>query len=168
MGTTVNTGVGLLSGHVVLKSQLSKKHLKLTKQREIVLGAFLKNDHITAEALYQQLSQINIHLGIATIYRTLNLFCELGIGQERHFGDHKTTFDNILNKKHHDHLICHKCGKIVEFRCPDIERLQEEMADKYGFVLENHKLELYGYCKDTKHCRKSMTASTPPKIGREK
>jgi Fur family ferric uptake transcriptional regulator len=141
-----------------LKNQLSQKHLKLTKQREIILDAFLKNDHITAEALYQQISQTNIHLGIATIYRTLNLLCELGIGQERHFGDNKTTFDNVLHKKHHDHMICHKCGKILEFECPDIEKLQEEMAEKYGFILQTHKLELYGCCKDTQHCGKAEGA----------
>jgi Fur family ferric uptake transcriptional regulator len=136
------TEVGLLKKH------LAKRHLKLTKPREIVLNAFLKNDHITAEALYQQISNGNIHLGLATIYRTLKLLCELGIGQERHFGDQKTTFDNVLHKKHHDHIICGPCGKIVEFECPGIEELQEKMAKKLGFVLQSHRLELYGVCKD--------------------
>jgi Fur family ferric uptake transcriptional regulator len=132
----------------LLKKQLARRHLKLTKPREIILDAFLKNDHITAEALYQQISNGNIHLGLATIYRTLKLLCELGIGQERHFGDHKTTFDNVLHKKHHDHIICGQCGKIVEFECPGIEELQEKMAKKLGFVLQSHRLELYGLCKD--------------------
>jgi len=151
--TKVDTERGLLNG------LLAQKHLKLTKQREIILDAFLKNDHVTAEGLYQQLAQANIHLGLATIYRTLNLLCEFGIGQERHFGDDKATFDNVLYKKHHDHLICRKCGKIVEFACLDIEKLQEEMAKKYGFVLEDHKLELYGHCKDTKRCRKPASTA---------
>ncbi len=146
-------------GH--LKKQLAQKHLKLTKQREIILDAFLKNDHITAEGLYQQLAQTHIHLGLATIYRTLNLLCELGIGQERDFGGHKTTFDNILHKKHHDHIICRQCGKIVEFACPDIEKLQEEMANQYGFILENHKLELYGRCKNGKKCGKLNSPPAP-------
>jgi len=149
IGVDIKTDTDI--GH--LKAQLAQKHLKLTKQREIILDAFLKNDHITAEALCQQLSQANIHLGIATVYRTLNLLCETGIAQERHFDRNKATFDNVLHKKHHDHLICHKCGKIVEFECLDIERLQEKMAKKYGFVLVDHKLELYGYCKDTEGCR---------------
>jgi Fur family ferric uptake transcriptional regulator len=131
-----------------LKDRLAQKHLKLTKQRETILDAFLKNDHITAEGLYEQLSVAHIHLGLATIYRTLNLLCTLGICEERHFGDSKTTFDNILHKKHHDHLICRKCKKIIEFECLDIEKLQEKMAKKFGFILEEHKLELYGYCKD--------------------
>ena len=142
-----------------LKTQLAQKHLKLTKQREIILDAFHKNDHITAEGLHQQISQTNIHLGLATIYRTLNLLCEIGVSQERHFGDHKTTFDNVLHKKHHDHLICQKCGKIVEFECPDIERLQEEVAEKFGFILQSHKLELYGQCKDTAYCDPSKKSA---------
>ncbi len=149
-----------------LKSQLAQKHLKLTKQRAVILDAFLKNDHITAEGLYQQLSQTNVHFGIATIYRTLNLLCELGIGEERNFGDDKVTFDNILHKKHHDHLICQKCGKIVEFECPDIEKLQEEMAEKCGFVLQTHKLELYGVCKDTEKCLDRKGVSFPIKAFR--
>ena len=74
----------------LLREQLSKRHLKLTRQREIILDAFLKSDHITAEELYNQLSQEATHLGLATIYRTLNLLCEMGIGQQRHFGDQKT------------------------------------------------------------------------------
>jgi len=139
----------------LLKSQLAKKHLKLTRQREIILDAFLKNDHITAEDLYSQISNGNIHLGLATIYRTLNLLCELGIGQQRHFGDSKVLYDNVLNKKHHDHLICIQCGKITEFECPDIEKIQEEMAERNCFVLERHRLELYGHCKDTEKCHAS-------------
>ena len=137
----------------LLKSELAKKHLKLTRQREIILNAFLKNDHITAEDLYAQISHEKIHMGLATIYRTLNLLCELGIGQQRHFGDSKVLYDNVLNKKHHDHLICVECGKIVEFECPDIEKIQEEIAEKNGFLLQNHRLELYGRCKNTKKCR---------------
>ena len=137
-----------------LKSQLAKKHLKLTRQREIILEAFLKNDHVNAEDLYHQLLKQNIHFGLATIYRTLMLLCDLGVCQQRHFLDNKTVYDNVLNKKHHDHLICSQCGKIIEFECQEIEMLQEKMADKYGFTLENHKLELYGRCKDIKKCKK--------------
>ena len=145
----------------LLKSQLAKRHLKLTRQREIILTAFLKNDHVSAEDLYHQISKENIHMGLATIYRTLNLLCDLGIGQQRHFGDSKVFYDNVLNKEHHDHLICRKCGRIIEFECPDIERLQEEMAEKYGFVLQSHRLELYGICKDTQKCNEWRPAHEP-------
>lgn len=138
----------------LLKNHLTQKGLKLTLQRERILEAFLKVDHITAEDLHRQISRKNRPaLGLATIYRTLNLLCEIGIGQQRHFGDSKTIFDNVLHKKHHDHLICDKCDKIIEFECPDIERLQEEMAAMHGFTLKNHRLELYGHCLDWENCR---------------
>lgn len=138
----------------LLKVELAKKHLKLTRQREIILEAFLKNDHISAEDLYHQIAREKIHLGVATIYRTLNLLCELGIGQQRHFGDQQVLYDNILNKKHHDHLICQKCKKIVEFESPDIEKLQEKIAKKNGFVLKKHRLELYGECQNCVRAKK--------------
>jgi len=137
-----------------LKSYLAKKHLKLTQQRETILEAFLKVDHITAEELYHQISKKSRHrMGLATIYRTLNLLCEIGIGQPRHFDENRTIYDNVLNKKHHDHLICDKCDKIIEFESPAIERLQEEMAARHGFTLNHHRLELYGHCIDWKNCR---------------
>lgn len=138
----VSKEVELLRGH------LSKKGLKLTQQRETILTAFLGADHITAEELYQGLSRKHHRLGLATVYRTLNLLCEIGIGQQRHFTENKTIFDNVVHKRHHDHLICSRCDKIIEFECPDIERLQEEMAAKHGFTLRTHRLELYGQCRD--------------------
>lgn len=138
----------------LLKNYLSKKSLKLTQQRETILDAFLKVDHITAEKLYREISKKKPRrMGLATIYRTLNLLCEIGIGQQRHFDGNRTIFDNVLYKKHHDHLICNKCDKIIEFQSPTIERLQEEMAARHGFTLNNHRLELYGHCIDWKNCR---------------
>lgn len=135
-----------------LKSELARKKLKLTRQREIIIDAFLKADHITAEELHHEIANKNIHVGLATIYRTLNLLCEIGVGQQRYFGDNKTIYDNISHKKHHDHLICDKCGKIIEFESQAIEKLQEDMAKRHGFTLERHRLELYGHCQDWKNC----------------
>ena len=136
----------------ILRDHLARKKLKLTKQREIILEAFLESDHISAEDLHREISKRNVHVGLATIYRTLNLLCEIGIGEQRYFGDIKTVYDNVARKKHHDHLICEKCGKIIEFESPDIERLQEEMAKKHGFTLNRHRLELYGNCSDWENC----------------
>lgn len=133
----------------VLKDHLAKHRLKLTRQRESILREFIQNEHITAEQMYRQLSKKDPRIGLATIYRTLNLFCEAGLAQARHFGS-QTQYDNVAHKGHHDHLICTSCGKIVEFENCDIERLQEEVARKNGFVIQTHKLELYGLCS---HCR---------------
>ncbi len=143
----------MIKGTELLKNHLAKKKLKLTRQRETILKAFLKADHITAEELHQKIAKKNIHVGLATVYRTLNLLCEIDIGKQRYFDDKKTIYDNVSRKKHHDHLICEKCSKIVEFESPDIERLQEEMAAKHGFTLKSHRLELYGYCIDWEICK---------------
>ncbi|HEY5649436.1 MAG TPA: transcriptional repressor [Nitrospiria bacterium] len=136
----------------LLRDHLSKNHLKLTHQRELILAAFLKADHITAEDLYREITRKkkDHNLGLATIYRTLNLFCEIGIAQQRRFGDSRTFYDNVSGKNHHDHLICTRCGGITEFESPPIERLQEEVARKKGFQITSHRLELYGICSACK------------------
>ncbi|MFM8550827.1 MAG: Fur family transcriptional regulator [Nitrospiraceae bacterium] len=134
----------------LLRDHLAKHQLKLTHQREQILSVFLKMEHITAEQMYRMLAKKDPHIGLATIYRTLNLFCEAGLAQARHFGT-QTQYDNISHKGHHDHLICTDCGKIVEFENCDIERLQEEVARRNGFTIKTHKLELYGVCSNCRH-----------------
>jgi len=134
----------------VLQEHLSKHQLKLTRQREQILTVFLRMEHITAEQMYRLLTKKDPHIGLATIYRTLNLFCEAGLAQARHFGA-QTQYDNVSHKGHHDHLICTSCGKIVEFENCDIERLQEEVAARNGFTIQTHKLELYGLCSSCRH-----------------
>lgn len=134
----------------VLREHLGKHQLKLTRQRELILNVFLKMEHISAEQMYRLLSKKDPHIGLATIYRTLNLFCETGLAQARHFGT-QTQYDNVSHKGHHDHLICTGCGKIVEFENCDIERLQEEVAKRNGFTIQTHKLELYGLCSGCRH-----------------
>jgi Fur family ferric uptake transcriptional regulator len=135
---------------LILKEHLAKHQLKLTHQREQILSVFLRNEHITAEQMYRLLAKKDPHIGLATIYRTLNLFCEAGLAQARHFGS-QTQYDNVSHKGHHDHLICTGCGKIVEFENCDIERLQEEVARRNGFTIQTHKLELYGLCPNCRH-----------------
>jgi Fur family ferric uptake transcriptional regulator len=134
----------------VLKDHLARHQLKLTRQREQILEAFLKVEHITAEEMYHRLAKRVPHLGLATIYRTLNLFCEAGLAQARHFGS-QTQYDNVAHKGHHDHLICTSCGKIVEFENEEIERLQVQMAERNGFQITTHRLELYGVCSGCRH-----------------
>ena len=137
----------------ILKHHLPKNSLKLTRQRELILTTFLKMEHVTAEQLYHILAKKDPHMGLATIYRTLKLFCETGLAQERHFGS-QTQFDNVAHKEHHDHLICTSCGKIIEFHNCQIEDLQEAVARKHGFMIKTHKLELYGFCSD---CQPSIS-----------
>tara|TARA_B100000315_G_scaffold257811_1_gene307955 strand:+ start:1994 stop:2443 length:450 start_codon:yes stop_codon:yes gene_type:complete len=129
----------------ILRKHLASNELRVTAQREVILETFLEMQHVTAEQLYHALAKCQPHIGLATIYRTLNLLCECGLAQQRKFGT-QTHYDNVSHKGHHDHMICTKCGAIIEFENCDIEKLQEEVARQHGFHIITHKLELYGQC----------------------
>lgn len=133
-----------------LKQIVKNKGLKYTKQREIILETILNSDkHLTAEELHNQINQEqpDAKIGIATVYRTLafledeNLVSSIAMDK-----DGKKFEPNT--KKHHDHLICVKCNKIIEFLDEEIEKKQEQVAQDNGFKLLNHTMYLYGVCKD--------------------
>ncbi len=126
---------------------LTRKGLKSTRQREIILDEFLHcATHPSTEEFYLGLREKNPRIGYATVYRTLKLFAECGIAAARNFGDGQTRYESTTTEEHHDHLICRGCGAILEFEDDRIERLQSEVARKHGFVIEKHRLELYGLC----------------------
>lgn len=123
------------------------KGLKSTRQREVILEEFLRvGSHLSTEELYLRLRRKNPRIGYATVHRTLKLFAECGIAEQRHFGDGQARYEASDLDEHHDHLICTSCGKIVEFEDPRIEQLQDEVARQHGFSIERHRLELYGCC----------------------
>ena len=135
------------------KKILKNKHLKYTIQREIILKILYNNDkHFTPEELYIKIKEEypGLNIGIATIYRTLNLLEESNIITSISFGQSGKKYE-IAVKPHHDHLICDICGKIIEFEDKEIERRQEEIAVKYDFLIKSHILQLHGICKE---CRK--------------
>ncbi len=133
----------------LLKSHISRHNLKVTKERSAVLRAFLASArHITAEELYRKMKDENSSIGLATIYRTLNLFCESGLAEQRQFGDGQARYELVYNVSHHDHLICQECKRIIEFQNEEIETLQKKVAKKNHFKIFSHKLELYGLCSD--------------------
>jgi Fur family ferric uptake transcriptional regulator len=132
-----------------LKDYLSQNGLRLTRQREVILQAFLEAEgHVGAEDLYRRVSIEDPTIGLATVYRTLNLLVECGMAQRRQFGEGQGRFEHVLDQEHHDHLVCTRCGSIAEFYSPDIERLQEEVSQEKSFRIFSHRLELYGLCKD--------------------
>jgi Fur family ferric uptake transcriptional regulator len=119
--------------------------LKHTKQRDFILVSFLDSDeHVSAEQLYQKVREENPSIGFTTVYRTLKLLVDAGIAQERRFDDGLTRYE--VEHAHHDHLVCLKCGKIIEFESEEIETAQERIAESYGFNIHRHRHELYGYC----------------------
>jgi Fur family ferric uptake transcriptional regulator len=128
-----------------LAKYLDGMGLKHTKQRDLILISFLEsNEHVSAEQLYQKVRSENPSIGFTTVYRTLKLLVDAGLAQERRFDDGLTRYE--VEQEHHDHLVCLKCGKIIEFESDEIENAQVRIAADYGFKILRHRHELYGHC----------------------
>jgi Fur family ferric uptake transcriptional regulator len=131
--------------HRTLARYLEDHNLKHTKQREAILDVFLEaTGHITSDDLYQRVRDNHPNIGYTTVYRTMKLLCDAGLASERHFDDGITRFE--IAHEHHDHLVCMRCGKIIEFECAMIENTQDEIAARYRFRVLRHRHELYGHC----------------------
>ena len=123
------------------------KGVKLTDQRKIIAKVMSEsNDHPDVDELYKRVLKIDSKISIATVYRTVKLFEEFGILAKHEFKGGKARYEE-LNESHHDHLIDIKSGEIIEFVDQEIEKLQKKVAEKYGYDLVDHKLELYGVKK---------------------
>jgi Fur family ferric uptake transcriptional regulator len=128
-----------------LEAHLARHGLKHTRQREIILDAFLATQgHVTSEDLWERVRATHPEIGAATVYRTLKLFADAGIASASHFREGVTTYEHPL--AHHDHLVCVACGRVVEFECSMIEDAQTRIATEYGFRLTAHRHDLFGYC----------------------
>ena len=119
------------------------KGVKLTDQRRVIAQVMSEStDHPDVDELYNRVSKIDPKISIATVYRTVKLFEETGILTKHEFKGGKARYEE-LNEGHHDHLIDVKTGEIIEFVDKDIEELQKKVAQKLGYKLIDHKLELY-------------------------
>ena len=133
--------------HVQFNDYAAKQRLKMTPQRRHILDVFLElNGHVTSEELYELVKKTYKTIGQATVYRTLKLLCGSGVAKEVDFGDGVARYERQTGDDHHDHLICEGCGQNVEVLDETIEKLQEEVAARHGFVLTRHKMYLYGVC----------------------
>ena len=129
------------------------KGVKLTDQRRIIAKIiseskieYGESDHPDVDELYKRVSKIDPKISIATVYRTVKLFEEAGILTKHDFKGGKARYETMI-ESHHDHLIDIKTGEIIEFVDDEIEKLQRKVAEKYGYKLIDHKLELYGVKK---------------------
>lgn len=126
-----------------IEAKCAEKGLKMTGQRRVIARVLSdSHDHPDVELLYSRASAVDSHISIATVYRTLKLFEEAGITQKHDFGDGRARYEEAPSD-HHDHLIDIKSGKIIEFSNEAIEQLQKEIAQKLGYRLIDHRLELY-------------------------
>jgi Fur family ferric uptake transcriptional regulator len=128
---------------------LKSAGLKVTLPRLKILEVLEKspNHHLSAEDIYRVLIEQNEEVGVATIYRVLSQFEESGIVQKLNFENNQAVYE-LCGLEHHDHLVCVKCNKIIEFQDDVIEQHQLQIAKKYGFELTDHSLYLYGLCKN--------------------
>ena len=129
------------------------KGVKLTDQRRIIAkiisdskSEYGESDHPDVDELYSRVSKVDPKISIATVYRTVKLFEEAGILTKHDFKGGKARYEAMI-ESHHDHLIDIKTGEIIEFVDDEIEKLQKKVAEKYGYKLVDHKLELYGVKK---------------------
>ncbi len=136
-----------------IEQKCQAKGVKLTEQRRVIAKVITESketygesDHPDVDELYNRVSKIDPKISIATVYRTVKLFEESGILTKHEFKGGKARYE-ALNESHHDHLIDIKTGEIIEFVDNDIEALQKKVAEKLGYKLVDHKLELYGVKK---------------------
>jgi len=131
----------------LIEKKCIDKGIKLTDQRKIIAKIMSSsNDHPDVDELYKRVTKIDSKISIATVYRTVKLFEEVGILAKHEFKGGKARYEEV-NEGHHDHLIDIKSGEIIEFVDYEIEKLQKKVAEKYGYKLVDHKLELYGIKK---------------------
>ncbi|MSP88926.1 MAG: transcriptional repressor [Alphaproteobacteria bacterium] len=130
------------------------KGLKMTDQRRVIARVLSdSSDHPDVEMVYRRAAEIDSRISIATVYRTVRLFEEANILERHDFGDGRSRYEEAPSE-HHDHLIDVESGRVIEFHNDEIEDLQRRVADKLGFRLVGHRLELYAVPIDSKRARK--------------
>ena len=127
-----------------IENKCIKKGLRLTDQRKLIAKVMSRSEnHPDVDELYQRVNKLDSKISIATVYRTVKLFEEAGIIAKHDFKGNKARYEQT-SEEHHDHLIDINTGEITEFVNEDIEKLQKKVAEKLGYKLVDHRLELYG------------------------
>ena len=127
-----------------LEALCNEKGLRITEQRRVIARVLSEaDDHPDVEKVYERASQIDPGISIATVYRTVRLFEEAGILDRHDFGDGRSRYE-AAPEAHHDHMIDVETGKVIEFVDPELEALQRRIAEKLGYRLVDHRMELYG------------------------
>lgn len=133
----------------VFQEHIQKAGLRRTAQRDVIMQVFLRTEeHLTSEDLYWLVQKEDPTVGHTTVYRTLKLLTEAGLAREVRFGDNRTYYEHHYEHQHHDHMICTDCGTVIEFFSAEIESLQDQMADNFGFKPTHHSLRLWGVCAE--------------------
>jgi Fur family ferric uptake transcriptional regulator len=133
-----------------IEALCAEKGLRITEQRRVIAQVLSEaEDHPDVEKLHERASAIDPGISIATVYHTVRLFEEAGILERHDFGDGRARYE-AAPESHHDHLIDVETGSVIEFVDPELEQLQRQIAEKLGFRLVDHRMELYGVSIDRK------------------
>ncbi|HEX9841708.1 MAG TPA: Fur family transcriptional regulator [bacterium] len=126
---------------------LASKHLKLTRQRQAVVDEiFSDSGHFEAEELVERLKNGRTRVSRATVYRTLELLRECQLVEKLDFGTPRSFYEHVPPGEHHDHLICTRCGNVIEFHNERLEALQREICSNFAFQDSHHSLRIFGLC----------------------
>lgn len=129
------------------KQYLAKQGLRFTRQRRAIADVFARSGkHLSLQELLELARGEESSIGYATVYRTMKLLADGGLAVEHQFADGQARYEPAAEGEHHDHLVCIECGRIVEFEDDTIERRQDAIAERLGFRVTSHKLEIYGEC----------------------
>ena len=140
---------------------LREHALPVTTQREQVAEAVLDaGGHLSVEDIEQRLRERGLHIGKATVYRTLDILARSGLITERDFGEGFRRYERVPGHPHHEHLICTRCGKVIEFTNERLERLKALVAEEYGFQHHHHRLDIYGVCRECQ-IKEGVVPSSP-------
>jgi Fur family transcriptional regulator, ferric uptake regulator len=130
------------------RRHLREHHQPVTRQRDLVAQVvFHSNDHLSVEAIRRELQQMGERVGLATVYRTLDLLVESGLVRAHEFGEGFKRYEPMAAQAHHEHLICERCGQVIEFANERVERMLPVLADEHGFQHLRHRVEIYGICR---------------------
>lgn len=133
----------------VLIDHLKAHGMRVTAQRGVILDHFLNLEkHQSPDDIFGHIRRHCPTIGRATVYRTLKLLSDANIADAVEFGDRTRRFEPKHNQAHHDHLVCTRCGRSFEFVNDTIEDLQQRVAKKHGFVMQRHRLEIFGLCRE--------------------
>jgi Fur family ferric uptake transcriptional regulator len=134
------------------RRHLRDRHLPVTRQRDLVAQTVLSSDeHLSVDAIQKQLKELGEHVGTATIYRTLDVLVRSGLVRAHDFGEGFKRYEPMPQQAHHEHLICLRCGRVVEFQNERLERMLPIIADEHAFQHQRHRVEVYGLCRECRH-----------------
>jgi len=139
----------------IFRQYLKEKGMLISHQREQILAAFMKSKgHLTIDDLYNAVRKKSPKIGLATVYRAMSVICDAGLAREVDFGDGVRRFEHKYQRQHHHHLVCIKCGRVIEVASGEVERLQKNLAKQHNFAPTKNMMKIFGICSKCNHSKK--------------